>query len=112
MAKKTESLVEAELDLGIRGLQARRRSSSASQSNGCCMDRAFLQNFVTSGADLARQQHVFLRSEFGKMHGMQHHRAPVTPVHVPEGGDENEEEEQRTKLVGRDSGKPESGGSQ
>ena len=42
---QAESLVEAELDLEFRGLQAgdERRGSSASQSNGCCMDPAFLQ---------------------------------------------------------------------
>ena len=53
---QTESVTEAELDEEVGGLQARdeRRGSSASQSNGCCIDAAFLQHFLTSGADLAR----------------------------------------------------------
>ena len=53
-----DSVVEAELDEEIRGLQGggEMRGSSASQSSGCCMDPAFLHSFLTSGAALARQQ--------------------------------------------------------
>ena len=69
------------------------RSSSAFQSNGCCMDPALWQNFVKSGADLARQELVNLQK---------------TPVHVPEGGDENEEEHR--KSASREFGPPLRGG--
>ena len=77
-----ESVAEAELDEEIRGLQAgeERRDSSASQLSGCCMDPTF---FLTSGADLARQQIMFLQNEFEKTYGAQHRPAPVTPVHDP-----------------------------
>ena len=67
------SMVEAELDLEIRGSQAveGRRDSSACQSNGCCMDEVFLQHFLMSGANLARQQFLLLHNVFGKTYGMQ-----------------------------------------
>ena len=53
-----ESVAEAEQDEEIRALQAgdESRGSSASQSNECCMDPTFLHSFLTTGADLARQQ--------------------------------------------------------
>ena len=81
---QAESLVEAEVDLELRGLQAgdERRGSSASQSNGCCMDPAFLHSFLTSGAEMDRQQLALLLNEFGKTCGMQNQPAPVNPVHV------------------------------
>ena len=49
-----ESLVEAQLDMEIRSLQAgdERAGSDASQSNERCMDPAFLHSFLTSGADV------------------------------------------------------------
>ena len=45
---QAESLVEAELDVEIRGVQAGegRKGSSASKSLGCCKDPAFLHNFL------------------------------------------------------------------
>ena len=81
---EAESLVEAELDLEIRGLLAgdERRGSIASQSNGRCVAPVFLHSFLTSGTDMARQQLAFLQNEFGKTYGMQHQPAPVDPVHV------------------------------
>ena len=59
---KEDSLVEGELDLEIKGLQAGegRSGSNTSQSNGCCIDPAFLQNFLTSGAALARHSKTSL----------------------------------------------------
>ena len=106
-----ESLVEAELDMEIRSLQAgyERIGSDASQSNECCMDPAFLHGFLTSGADIVRQQMAILQSEFGKTHGMQHQPAPVTPVHVSDEGGEENEEDQR-KSASRDNGQLFSGG--
>ena len=86
----TESLVEVELDLEIRGLLAgdERRGSSASQSNGRCVAPTLLHDFLTSGTDMARQKLAFLQNEVGKTCGMQHQPAPVNPVHVSkkEGG--------------------------
>ena len=45
-------LVEAQLDMDIRGLQAGdgKRGSNASWSNGCCFDPAVVEQFVTMGA--------------------------------------------------------------
>ena len=56
-----EPMAETELDEELRDLQAgdERRCSNASQSNGCCMDPAFLQNFVATGADLVGQTAAF-----------------------------------------------------
>ena len=103
-----QSVAEAELDEKIRGLQAgdERRGSSAPQSSGCCMDLAFLQHFLTSRADLARQQLVLLQTEFGKTYGTQHQPAPVTLVHVLEGGEENDEEELRRRAASGENGPP------
>ena len=100
-----ESLVEAELDFEIRGLPAGegRRGSNASKSNGCCMDPAVLQHFLTSGAYLARQQPLLLQSEFGLTYGVQHERVSVTPIQVPkrkaateEEGEANDEEQRKS----------------
>ena len=46
------------------------------------------------------QQLVLLQTEFGKTYGTQHQRAPVTLVHVLEGGEENEEELRRRAASG------------
>ena len=93
---RAESLVETELDLEIRGLQAGegRRGSNACHSNGCCMDPAFSPHFPTSGADLDRQQLLLLWCVFGKTCGMPHQPAPVIPVHVPKRNAATEEEAQ------------------
>ena len=40
--------------------------ANASQSNGCCMDPAFWHKFLTSGADLVRQQLVLLQKRIRK----------------------------------------------
>ena len=50
-----ESLVEAELDLKIRGLQPSdgREGSNVSQSNGSCFGSAKVEQFVTMGASMA-----------------------------------------------------------
>ena len=52
---QVESLVEAERDLEITGLQAGdgRRGCIASQSNGCCLDASIFQQFVAMGAEQA-----------------------------------------------------------
>ena len=70
----------------IRALQAEGRcGSDASQSNGCCMDPAFLQHLHTLGADQARQHPALFQCEISRMYGMLHQAAPVTLVHVPMG---------------------------
>ena len=52
---QAESLVEAERDLEITGLQAGdgRRGCIASQSIGCCLDASIFQQFVAMGAEQA-----------------------------------------------------------
>ena len=98
------SVAKAELDVEIRGLQAGdEKRGGTSQSNVCCMDPAFLQHFLTPATALAIQQLVLLQTEFGKKYVTQHHLAPVTPVHVPEGGEENDEEQKR-RAASRDNG--------
>ena len=52
---QAKSLVEAERDLEITGLQAGdgRRGCIASQSNECCLDTTIFQQFVAMGAEQA-----------------------------------------------------------
>ena len=98
-----ESMAEAELDEEIRGLQAGdgRRGSNASQSNGCGMDPTFLHSFFTSGADLARQQLMFPKSECGKTHGAQHQQAMS-----PQEKEEKKMRRKRRRAMSRQMGKP------
>ena len=99
---QSESLAEAELDLEIRELQARDEwwGSSASQSNGCCFDATIFQQFFAMGTAQALQQMSAMQRELGNSCETQHQPAPVTLVpvtpvpvtlvHFPEEGDENE----------------------
>ena len=82
---KNEAGNETEWEDEIEQMQTGegRRGSDASQSNGCCMDPAFLQHFFTIGADQAEQQLALLHYDIDRRFGMQHQAASVTPVHVP-----------------------------
>ena len=82
---RTETLVEAELDLEIMGLQIGegRRSINASESNACCFDATIRQQIVAMGAEQAMQQIASYFREFINRFEVQYQPAPVTPVHVP-----------------------------
>ena len=92
-----EALVEAALDLEIRGLQAGdgRRGSDASQSIWCCFDAAIFQQFLAMGTEQAMQQISAMYREFSKSFEAQHQTAPITPVHVSQRKIENEGGEER-----------------
>ena len=77
------------------------RNVCASQSHGCCFDIAIFQQLFAMGAEQALQQNL----------ETQHQPAPATPVHVPEGGgDENEEQWRRAAC--RQMGRPAPGAPQ
>ena len=93
---RTKTLVEAELDLEIMGLQAGegRRGINASESNECCFDATIRQQIVAMGAQQAMQQIASYVREFINSFEVQYEPAPVTPVHVPK--------EQSQERIGRD----------
>ena len=98
---KAGSLVEAEVDLEIRGLQAGggRRGSDASQSNGCCMDPAYLHNFLTSEADLTSSLCLSKTTPERRIKGNQ-----------PPGGGGGEYDVERRRSPSRENGPPVPGG--
>ena len=84
MAKhiQSQSMVEAELDLEIRALQAGkgRRGRNASQSNGCCFEAVLFPHLSAL--------------QVTKIFEVPHQPAPVIVVHVPRGQSAAERAEQ------------------
>ena len=72
---------EADVDEEIRILQAgdERRTSCASQTNGCCFDPAVVEQFITMGAGQARQQTAFIHDEVSRVLGGQHQQQQAQP---------------------------------
>ena len=72
---------EADLDEEIRILQAgdERQTSCASQTNGCCFDPAVVEQFITMGAGLARQQTAFIHGEVSRVLVGQHQQQQAQP---------------------------------
>ena len=65
------------------------RGSCASQSNGCCLHPAMVEQFLAVGAAQAVQQLTFIRGEISRVYGGQHQPEPAAPEHAA-GGEEKE----------------------
>ena len=86
-----ESVAEAELDEEIRSLQGGDEYIEAAVHLSP-RDGAWIRPFCTVPI-------MFLQNEFGKTHGAQHQPAPVTPVHVPQVGEAEEQSGESRKWT-------------
>ena len=76
-SRRAASEVEEEIRIFRAGEE--RRGSCASQSNGCGLDPAMVEHFLTMRATQALQQLAFIHGEISRVYGGQHRPEPTAP---------------------------------